>query len=86
MLTHCGACALVPLIAHRARADTRISLAISMPSARLEHVEVGVEGRHDVARVRLDAGVREAGHGALELRLGEEAWGGVGLGLGLGLG
>ena len=42
-----------------------------------EHVEVGVEGRHDVARVRLDAHAGEARHLA-RVR--------VGLGLGLGLG
>ena len=51
ILTHCSACALVPLIAHRARADTRISLACLDRCARLEDVEVRVEGRHDVARV-----------------------------------
>ena len=36
-------------------------------------VEVGVEGRHDVARVGLEAEAGQAGHGALQLRLGEEA-------------
>merc|ERR1712216_417335 len=38
-----------------------------------EDVEVGVEGRHDVARVGLEAQGRQARHGALQLRLGEEA-------------
>ena len=52
----------------------------------VEDVEVGVERRHDVARVRLEADVRQAGHGAGRLRLGEEAWLGLGLGFGFGFG
>ena len=51
------------------------------PSTRLEDVEVGVEGRHDVAVVRLEPDARQAGHGAGRLRLGEEAWREAGLGV-----
>ena len=40
---------------------------------RLEDVEVGVEGRHDVARVRLQADARQARHGARHRRLSQEA-------------
>ena len=36
-------------------------------------MEVGIEGRHNVAIVRADAHVREARHTAWHLRLGEEA-------------
>ena len=64
--------------ASRRRARPTCGTAGGRESHRLLHlvedVEVGVEGRHDVARVRLEADARQAGHGAGRLRLGEEAW------------